>query len=401
MKQLGPNVTGQPDPWNVPVKNTTGEIIPAHSAMQVIGSTPVDGDTLYFVTKPTGITNAKYLINSPANIEANSEGWGTDQYPTTAAIAGSFSVGQEIGPTLGSWALTANGVGYLFLGGAASDFGRVASKSVGGGQSADFPVIFLRNDSTLPRPAWSVFKTGVPLTPVPNAPIQPLFTTLPPVENESFAVSFADVGVSEINNIVAAAQIGPVLVQLNFTDFAHTKAECITGDYTKLKSGTAGRGTILWREKQHIIGSATLGLQWAYVLLDATSGAAAPNLFMCTLYSNIAAASLGGAGSGQGNVYSISPTGGFTLLGERGLFNPFQISIPSIAASVLIQYTCVKTFTAAQPEDDRFTISGLDPLHIAASRPGFARKKAFAVKDGISVPTVADMEWLGKECPEE
>jgi hypothetical protein len=131
MRQLQ-NQSGPANPWPVPVLNTTPlpsnptkeEIelaqIPPHGVMQISGSTQVGEDTVYFVTKPNGAENAKFLINSPSSIPQSGYGFGTDFYPTTAAFNGFTGTpffGSEWGPVAGSWLLSGSGKGFLLLGG--------------------------------------------------------------------------------------------------------------------------------------------------------------------------------------------------------------------------------------------------------------------------------------------
>lgn len=317
------------DRWPIPVLNTTGEVVPPHAVMQIAGATAVGNDTLYHIIKPTGADSAKYLLNSPVSIDPNTEGFGTDFYPTTAATFGLPVVGQEWGPAAGSWLLAATGKGFLILGGAVTGFARVASIPPSAGQGADFPVIHLRNDSGMPKPKWSVFRTGVPLTPPPDSPIQPTFASLPPLEGKPFVISFADVGVDEENNIVDAAPVGIVAVQLNYTDLTHEKAECITGEYSKLKSVESGPATIQWRELQHLSGPASLGLQWAFVLLDRQGGAGGGDAlkFTCAIQSSVPPGNANDPAQGSGVVYQVLGDGSTVEIGVRQIFNPFEFEI--------------------------------------------------------------------------
>jgi hypothetical protein len=329
MKQLGQNITTRPDGWSIPVFNTTGETVPPYGVMQIAGASLVGDDTLYHIIKPTGSANAKYVINSPADFPSQGYGFATDLYPADAATIGIAIAGQEWGPIADSWRLAPNGKGFLILGGIVLGLARVASIPPAAGQGADFPVIHIRNDSGLPRPKWSVWRVGTALTPPPDAPIQPTFASLAPQEGEPFVVSFADVGVDPENNIVDAAPVGIVAVQIDYTDLGHKKAECITGDYAKLKSVDNGPATIEWREKQHLSGGLSLGLQWAFVLLDRQGGAGSPvdDAFTAEINSSIAKGTAEIPTSGEGEVFQVFSGGATVSLGVKSLYNPFEFEI--------------------------------------------------------------------------
>jgi hypothetical protein len=329
MKQLGQNTTTRPDRWTIPVFNTTGETVPPWGVMQIAGASLIGDDTAYDIIKPTGAANAKYLINSPAPLPGGGYSWGTDLYPTDAATLGTAIATQEWGPIPDSWLLAPSGKGFLILGGAINGLARVASIPPAAGQGADFPVIHLRNDSGLARPKWSVWRVGLPLTPPPDSPIQPTFASLAPLEGEPFVISFADVGINPENNIVDAAPVGIVAVLIDYTDAAHEKVECITGDYAKLKSVESGPATIEWREKQHLVGPLTLGVQWAFVLLDrqAAGGTAVDDAFTAELNSSIAKGTAEIPTAGTGEVFQVFSGGATVSLGVKSLYNPFEFEI--------------------------------------------------------------------------
>lgn len=274
------NDQGAPSPnrWNIPVQNQLSEQAPAHAALQVANSSAVGGDTVYNVTKPTGVAGAKIVLNSPAPLLANSQGAATDQYPTDALITGTPTFGQEIGPVIGSWALSVSGKGFMFLGGLAGGVGRVAAK----GTTDDFPLVRILNVSGLLRSFGNIVGYGVSLDPAAPVSRIPTFQSAPPTAGKPFVVLLGNVA---NNDVVDAAPIGVAPVQINYTDIAHTHAEAISNDYAKLASAKSGPATILWRELQHIAGGGTFGIQWARVRLDPVAMVEAPRAVIYSIIS--------------------------------------------------------------------------------------------------------------------
>jgi hypothetical protein len=115
-----------------------------------------------------------------------------------------------------------------------------------------------------------------------------------------------------------------VVVGINFTDELHTKAEATPGpfgSYDVLQSGSTGPATILWREFGHIVGSATLGVQWAYVLLDRGDGGG--EIFTAHIDSSIPQGAPDAPTQGQGEVWRVKAGGVTESLGVKQLYNPF------------------------------------------------------------------------------
>jgi hypothetical protein len=131
-------------------------------------------------------------------------------------------------------------------------------------------------------------------------------------------------------------------------------------------------------------------------LADAGGGAdGAAGLFLCTLSSPVSPASLitHTMGIGTGVVYKIDGNA-FTGIGTKTIFNPYQISLPATAATHTIIYTCQKTKVETDGQE-KFTIVGIEPLHLLASLFGFQADKILYTIG----PLVTDIRWGGKECP--
>lgn len=125
--------------------------------------------------------------------------------------------------------------------------------------------------------------------------------------------------------------------------------------------------------------------------------AGASGTFVCTLNSDFPATIAGDEvemQGGTGVVYEILPAGELSLLGSRQIYNPFRILLPAAGGGETIQYTCAKTTEVEGSDDDEFTITGIDPLHLLASLTGFAANKLLYT-DGT---LVTDIQW-GGTCP--
>lgn len=136
--------------------------------------------------------------------------------------------------------------------------------------SDDFPLVKIRAGSSLDIGQVTGF--GTPLTPPPGStPIIPTFDSTMPTAGKPFAIMLES---AISNETKLAAPVGIVAAQLNFTDASHQYADCVTNSPSAIKSGSAGPARILWREKQNVSGSGSLGSQWALVLLSASQPAA-------------------------------------------------------------------------------------------------------------------------------
>ena len=253
------------------IVNATSETIPSWSIVQVTAATTIGSEESYTVTKPNGTAKAKYLLTGPQWIAPGASGSATDTFPAGAAWIGLTppSPGAEWGPVSGSWSLSVNGKGFLILGGVAGTTvgtAKVAAIPPAATSGADFPLIRIHNISGLARASRSIVGIGPPVDPPPaSLPTQPTFSAANPTTGGVFAVLMNDVANGDF---VDAAPLGVVACQLNYTDTSHTRAESVANDFTKLRSTDAGRARILWRERQSIAGSGTLGLQWAIVFLE-------------------------------------------------------------------------------------------------------------------------------------
>jgi hypothetical protein len=254
--------------WPLRVKNTTSEEVPPFAVMQVVSTSNTNQEEEYRVTKPTGSSGASYIINSPFPIAGNLFGSGTMGVATAAynAALGTPTTGAEWGPVNGSWLLSPSGKGFTILGGAANGLVRVAPK---GGATAgdDFPLVKIVNVSGLARSFGNIVGYGNSVDPPPATLSRiPTFQSAAPQAGQPFAVLLTDAG---LNQTVDAGPVGVVPCQIYLNDANHKYAEAINNNYSWLNSAATGPALILWREKQGIVGSGTLGLQWARVRLDA------------------------------------------------------------------------------------------------------------------------------------
>jgi hypothetical protein len=165
---------------------------------------------------------------------------------------------------------------------------RLADSAGTGPSGEDFPIVKIKNVSGLPKTVGSIVGYGVSLSPPPASfPRLPEFESAAPAVDKAFAILLAD---SAVNTTVDAAPVGVVATQVNLTDATHTWADVIANDYAKLASATAGPVRILWRQYQHILGSQTLGLQWALVELG-RAASSTPEANRGVVYSIVSAAS--------------------------------------------------------------------------------------------------------------
>jgi hypothetical protein len=252
------------DKYRVPVFNQSSEAVPPYGAMQVASSSNVGDDKVFNTIKPNGAPTAKVYLNGPVSIPANQHGFGTDEYPAEALIAGTPAFGAELGPIAASWALSASGKGFQYLGGLASGVGRVAAK---GGTTAgdDFPLVKIVNASGLPRAFGNIVGFGAPVDPPPGTLHRiPTFLSAAPEAGKPFAVLLHDIAVGATGDAGPMGLVLPAL--LNFSDASHSRADAINGNFSNLQSAVEGPALILWREKQGIVGGGTLGLQWSRLL---------------------------------------------------------------------------------------------------------------------------------------
>lgn len=113
----------------LPVRNRSGEAIPAYAAMQINNEATVDqgllsndvnGVTVYNVIKPNDdsqnkTNQASILFNGPITIPVDGFGQGTQDFPVTAQGPGDFAslpLASTVGVSTGSWRLTSGQPGY-------------------------------------------------------------------------------------------------------------------------------------------------------------------------------------------------------------------------------------------------------------------------------------------------
>lgn len=259
------------------VKNSTAETVPPYGVMQVIGAAAHDEEEEYAIAKPTGSSNAKFLINGPLSIGPGDWGHGTSRYPAVIAYDPgtpplSPTPGSLWGP-FGDWKISINGTGFLITGTAKDGLVRAAEAPPLATAGADFPLIIVRNDSGLNRQNRSIFGLSVPLNvPPAQLPVQPIWASNSPDSGVPWVVSLNDVNAG---GYVDCAPVGILAVRLNYRGQEyenpaqiHRFADASEGDYDTLVSCQDGPARILWRERGGISGSGTNGIQWAFIALD-------------------------------------------------------------------------------------------------------------------------------------
>lgn len=257
------------------VRNSGSEEILPFSVMQISGVNLVSQDEIYNVSRPSGTTKAKFLINGPQTIAGNGYGSATDTSPVVAAWADFVPpvAGQEWGPVAGSWSLSSNGKGFLILGGAEGDFFgtvRVAAIPPNATTGADFPLILVKNTTGFTLGSRTIVGIGDPVEQLPGLlPTQPVFFSTAPKAKKLFAITMAE---ANPNGIVDAAPLGIVACQLDFIDTNHVRCDPVDGNYSNLRSGASGRARIVWRERQGVSGPSSLGVQWAFVFIESGGG---------------------------------------------------------------------------------------------------------------------------------
>lgn len=106
------------------VQNTESQAIPALAVMQVVGRSTSEAGLVFTVGKPDASLEADpqpglVLINGPTQIAKSgtvaARGAGTQQWPALVQVSGSLAVGDEVGPVEDSWAMTADGSGFIVV----------------------------------------------------------------------------------------------------------------------------------------------------------------------------------------------------------------------------------------------------------------------------------------------
>ena len=116
---------------DIPFWNVSGETAPAYACLQIKGiRTESSGHTILEIEKPDG-TGTIFGINKPFDVLDNKPGRLTFDFPATV-----FSTATgEIGPTSGSWFMTAFGSGYHTISNLTTDNRALVMGGVGGAQN--------------------------------------------------------------------------------------------------------------------------------------------------------------------------------------------------------------------------------------------------------------------------
>lgn len=133
----------------VPWVNDAGEEIPAFGVVQL----RTDFDTTSHASKPDS-TSGLFFVNGPVPVASAKRGesfvWNK---PRVVLLDAAASVGDEVGPTDGSWEMSDGGVGFRVLQQAA--YGRGVVVQVGGGGSGGGHTIWFTIDDVIcPDPEY-------------------------------------------------------------------------------------------------------------------------------------------------------------------------------------------------------------------------------------------------------
>jgi hypothetical protein len=400
------NAARPPSPWNIPVLNTTSETIPPHAVMQIVGASTVGTDTVYHVTRPL-LGVSKFVINSPASIGPQSEGWATDFYPTEVAYdptTGVPSTGAQWDVTIDSWVLTlpempTNRPKYIIMGGAAIGTPSLvrATPKVGDTADTDRLVAASEND---PNPLTLIQK-------ISTAAFPPTFTPsdhqLVWADHPGQELGMPDITLVRLYTNKGSGGPPPPDTDTDYRVSASPTDPPLNAKTLIEKISTAvppfafGEAFVAADHQLVYADNPTTGLVRFYT--RKTPAAALPDTFICTLSSSISGGSVANRGQGLGSVYRCGSGSANISVGTHIVYNPFPSDMPSTAiGGGTIIYTCAKTFAGNNGIGDEYTILGTDPFYLLASRDGFGEKKALAVGAGGSTPD--DIKWLGEECEE-
>ena len=127
----------------IPWTNDAGAEIPAYGVVQL----RTNYDTTSHASKPND-TAGLFFVNGPVPVAATKRGESlTWNRPRTVMLAAGPLVGDEVGPTTGSWEMSADGTGFRVLKQASGGTGVVVQVGGGSGGSAQFAFGILHQDS--------------------------------------------------------------------------------------------------------------------------------------------------------------------------------------------------------------------------------------------------------------
>lgn len=127
------------------------------------------------------------------------------------------------------------------------------------------------------------------------------------------------------------------------------------------------------------------------------TGTSDVQVYVCTLEQVVEAGNLSEVGVGTGNIFRVSQEGSLITVGTGVIFNPFRMILPVAGAGDVITYPILRTHGSSSA-NYRYTVTGLDILHILASLFGFDRKKVLFVPDGEGSPSETEIGWYGQPC---
>lgn len=100
----------------LPVRNDSGEEIPAFSAVKPTSSEyGNDGQLVFVVGKPDADSDPSVMISNGVPIPIDGYGLATYDVPVRATVSGAISFGAECGTLVGEWPLAFGQTGFTYL----------------------------------------------------------------------------------------------------------------------------------------------------------------------------------------------------------------------------------------------------------------------------------------------
>lgn len=123
------------DAFQIPFRNDSNETIPAYGVMRVTGVVTTQSVPVITVAKPSSTFQGLYLVNGPLAVASSGEqpSWGTWADQAGFVLydnANTPALGEEWGPSDGSWKIKKYRYGFTILGAPASGIVGVVQRQV-------------------------------------------------------------------------------------------------------------------------------------------------------------------------------------------------------------------------------------------------------------------------------
>lgn len=108
------------NPWK-PFRNTSGEVVPPYAVMRITGAEDHNHSLRYLIHKPNSDFHTHYLVNGPASVPVDKDGFCTTLsqagFVAYNSSAGTPAAHEEWGAKSGQWTLEKNRPGFIIDGG--------------------------------------------------------------------------------------------------------------------------------------------------------------------------------------------------------------------------------------------------------------------------------------------